>query len=72
MEIVIIFLGLGFFAIVGMIFKFSTDDVKQKKTTEDIKGRRINDLESELSRKDIEMKKMMDERQKMEEEFFIL
>ncbi len=70
MEILITVLGLGFFGLVGMIVKLSLDETKQNKSTEDIKARRISDLESEISRKDVEMKKMMEERQKLEEGYF--
>lgn len=70
MEILIILLLLGFLALVGFIFKFSTDDVKQQKDVEDAKVRHIADLETEMGRKDVEMKKMMEERQRLEDEFF--
>ncbi len=70
MEILIILLLLGFLALVGFIFKFTTDDSKQQKDVEDAKVRHIADLESEMGRKDVEMKKMMEERQRLEDEFF--
>ena len=70
MEILIILLLLGFLALVGFIFKFTTDDSKQQKDVEDAKVRHIADLEAEMGRKDVEMKKMMEERQRLEDEFF--
>ncbi|MFH0941018.1 MAG: hypothetical protein V1840_04100 [Candidatus Omnitrophota bacterium] len=70
MEILIILLLFGFLALVGFIFKFTTDDSKQQKDVEDAKVRHIADLESEMGRKDVEMKKMMEERQRLEDEFF--
>jgi len=70
MEILIILLLLGFLALVGFIFKFTTDDTKQQKDVEDAKVRHIADLETEMGRKDVEMKKMMEERQRLEDEFF--
>jgi len=70
MEILIIILVLGFLALVGFIFKFTTDDSKQQKDVEDAKVHHITDLETEMGRKDVEMKKMMDDRQRLEDEFF--
>jgi hypothetical protein len=70
MEILIVLLLLGFLALVGFIFKFTTDDTKQQKDVEDAKVRHIADLETEMGRKDVEMKKMMEERQRLEDEFF--
>lgn len=70
MEILIILLLLGFLALVGFIFKFTTDDSKQQKGVENAKVRHIVDLEAEMGRKDVEMKKMMEDRQRLEDEFF--
>ncbi|MDD5018948.1 MAG: hypothetical protein PHS61_00805, partial [Candidatus Omnitrophica bacterium] len=70
MEIIIGVLLVGFLGLVGLILKTSTDDAKKGKVLEDNKARRIADLESQLLQKDGELKKVMEERQKLEEEFF--
>ncbi|PIZ83448.1 MAG: hypothetical protein COX96_07725 [Candidatus Omnitrophica bacterium CG_4_10_14_0_2_um_filter_44_9] len=70
MEILIILLLLGFLVLVGFIFKFTTADSKQQKDVEDAKVRHIADIEAEMGRKDVEMKKMMHDRQRLEDEFF--
>ncbi len=64
----IMLLVLG--AIVFLFFKFSADEVRQQKNIEDAKVRRISDLEAESARKDIELKKIMEERQKLEDELY--
>ncbi|MBI5873460.1 MAG: hypothetical protein HZB36_04875 [Candidatus Omnitrophica bacterium] len=70
MELLIGILLLGLIGLVVFFFKFSSDDAKQQQNMEDAKARKISDLETEMARKDVEMKKMMEERQKLEEEFF--
>jgi archaellum component FlaC len=70
MELLIGILLLGLIGLVVFFFKFSSDDAKQQQNTDDAKARKISDLETEMARKDVEMKKMMEERQKLEEEFF--
>ncbi len=70
MEIIIGVLLVGFLGLVGLILKTSTDDAKKSKAIEDGKARRISDLEAQLLQKDGELKKQMEDRQKLEEEFF--
>lgn len=69
MEILIGTLALGVVAIVVFFFKFTSDETKQQTVVEDAKARRIADLEAEMARKDTELKKMMEARQKLEDEF---
>ena len=61
---------VGFLGLVGLILKTSSEDSKKTKVAEDGKARRISDLESQLLQKDGELKKLMEDRQKLEEEFF--
>jgi hypothetical protein len=70
MEIFIGLLLLGVVVLVVLFFKFTKDEDKQQKNMEDAKGRRIADLEAEGARKDVELKKLMEERQHLEDEFF--
>lgn len=70
MEMIIGILVLGLIGIVVMFFKFSSEEAKQQKNLEDAKSRKISDLEASLARKDIELKKLMEERQKLEDDFF--
>lgn len=70
MEILIVILLLGLAAIIGLFFKFTKDEDKQQKNIEDAKGKKIADLETETARKDAELKKLMEERQRLEDEFF--
>ncbi|MFA5039339.1 MAG: hypothetical protein WC732_06630 [Candidatus Omnitrophota bacterium] len=70
MEIIIGVLLVGFLGLVAMILKTSSEDAKKSKVVEDAKGRRISDLEAQLLQKDGELKKVMEERQKLEDEFF--
>lgn len=69
MEILIGALALGVVVLVVFAFKFTSEETKEQKVVEDAKGRRITDLEAEMTRKDTELKKMMDTRQKLEDEF---
>jgi len=70
MEIIIGVLLVGFLGLVALILKTSSDDAQKGKAAEDAKARRIADLESQLLQKDGELKKLMEDRQKLEEEFF--
>ncbi len=70
MEIIIGVLLVGFLGLVALILKTSSDDAQKGKVAEDAKARRIADLESQLLQKDGELKKLMEDRQKLEEEFF--
>ncbi|MFB3919765.1 MAG: hypothetical protein ACE14U_06845 [Candidatus Velamenicoccus archaeovorus] len=70
MEIIIGVLLVGFLGLVALILKTSSDDAQKGKAAEDAKARRITDLESQLLQKDGELKKLMEDRQKLEEEFF--
>lgn len=70
MGLLIGLLGLGLAAIVVFFFKFSGDEEKRDKNIENAKDKRLAELDAEVLRKDGEMKKMMEERQKLEDEFF--
>lgn len=70
MEFLIGLLGLGLVVIVVFFLKFSGDEAKREKNIESAKDKRLAELDAEVLRKDGEMKKMMEERQKLEDEFF--
>ena len=69
MEILIAGLGLGLVALIVFFFKFSTEETKSQKISEESKNKKLSDLEAEIARRDLETKKMMEERQKLEDEF---
>ncbi len=70
MELMIVGLAGGLIALVVVILKSSTEETSRQKILEETKAKRVSDLEAEASRKDLELKKAMDERQRLEDEFF--
>jgi hypothetical protein len=70
MEILIVGLALGLLALVGLVLKFSGEESKWQKISEDSKSKKLSDLEAEISHRDKDLKKTMEERQKLEDEFF--
>ncbi len=70
MEMLIGILVVGLLAAVGLSFKFSTDEAKEKTKTDDAKAKRIADLEAELGRKDQELKKALGEIQRIEDAYY--
>jgi|GEM_PF-978610 len=70
MEILIVGLALGLLALVGLVLKFSGEESKWQKISEDSKTKKLADLEAEIGHRDKDIKKAMEERQKLEDEFF--
>jgi hypothetical protein len=70
MEILIGLLLLGFLGLIGFGVKFTLDEGKREKDVENAKDRKVSDLETEMGRKDLELKKLMEERQRLEDDFF--
>jgi len=70
MEMLIVILVVGLLAAVGLFFKFSTDEGKEKTKTDDAKAKRIADLEAEQGRKDQELKKALGEIQRIEDAYY--
>lgn len=70
MEILIGLLLFGFLGLIGFGVKFTLDESKREKNVESAKDRKVSDLETEIGRKDLELKKLMEERQRLEDDFF--
>lgn len=70
MELLIGLLLVGLVGIVAVAFKFLTDDDAQQKRIEDVKSKKIADMEAEAARKDMELKKTAAEFKRMEEDYY--